>query len=271
MTRLKNKVCLITGAAKGIGKATAELFIKEGAIVILSDLDDKTGQSIATTLGEHAEYHHLDVSNEDKWATIITHIKDKYGKLDVLVNNAGICLLPAKWGPCNPEHISMEAWHHTQAINADSVVLGCKHAISLMKNNKADSSIVNMSSRSGCVGVPTMAAYAASKAIMRNYSKTVALYCAQQGYKIRCNSLHPAAILTDIWEAMLGEGKEREEGLKEMSANIPLKRMGTAEDVANAVVFFASEESSFITGAELQIDGGLMAGSASAPKDKHHS
>ena len=133
-----------------------------------------------------------------------------------------------------------------------------------MKASQA-ASIINISSRSGLVGIPAAAAYAASKAAVRNHSKTVALYCAEQGYAIRCNSVHPGAILTPLWDAMLGEGEHREEAIKAVASDVPLGTMGEPDDVAHAVVYLASDESKYVTGIELVIDGGILAGSSAAP------
>jgi NAD(P)-dependent dehydrogenase (short-subunit alcohol dehydrogenase family) len=146
----------------------------------------------------------------------------------------------------------------------DGTFLGCKSAIEVMKNKSG--SIVNVSSRSGIVGIPGAAAYASSKAAIRNHTKSVALYCAQQKYNIRCNSVHPGAILTPLWEEAWGDNKEAAK--KQIEAGIPLGRMGKPEEAAQAILFLASDESSFITGSEIIIDGGILAGSASAPK-KH--
>ncbi|MDD5318984.1 MAG: SDR family oxidoreductase, partial [Candidatus Pacebacteria bacterium] len=144
---------------------------------------------------------------------------------------------------------------------------GCKYAIKLMKENTdgKGGSIVNMSSRSGIVGVPGAAAYASAKAAVRNHTKSVALYCAQQGYKIRCNSVHPGTIMTALWKNLLGEGQAYEENLKKFTQGTPLARFGTPEEVAYAVLYLASDESSYTTGSELVIDGGILAGTETSP------
>lgn len=267
VNRVKNKIALITGAASGIGAATAQLFANEGATVILSDIEDKEGQQLVNNIGKSAHYLHLDVSKELEWQHTLQQIQKTYGKLDILVNNAGITGFNAEFGPQDPEHCSLESWRRIHEINLDGVFLGCKYAIQLMKvQNKG--AIVNLSSRSGMVGIPGAAAYASSKAAIRNHTKTVALYCAQQGYGIRCNSLHPAAILTPLWDPVLGSGEQRAASLDTMSQDIPLKRMGTPEEVAYAILYLASDEAAYITGSELTIDGGILAGSAAAPVKK---
>lgn len=264
MHRLKGKIALITGAAKGIGKATAELFCAQGAKVIISDIDDEAGLQLAEQLGDNAEYLHLDVADEGKWKSIAQYLKETYGRLDVLINNAGIIGFEECSGPHDPEHLDMESWRTVNQINSDSIAMGCKYGIQLMKNSPA-ASIVNMSSRSGLVGIPGAAPYAASKAAIRNHSKSVALYCAQQGYNIRCNSIHPGAILTPLWDAMLGTDAGREQAINNIAAGVPLGHMGEPEDVAYAALFLASDESKYITGIELNVDGGILAGSSAAP------
>jgi 3(or 17)beta-hydroxysteroid dehydrogenase len=212
-----------------------------------------------------AEYLHLDVSKEGDWINAFQHIKQQYNKLDILVNNAGIGGYLQTPGPHDPEHLDMASWHKVLAVNSDGVALGCKYAIQLMKKNES-ASIINISSRSGLVGIPWMVHYAASKAAVRNHTKSVALYCAEKDYKIRCNSIHPGAILTPMWDPMLGEKPKRDKIIKEIASEIPLKKMGTALDVAYAALYLASDESAYVTGIELNVDGGLLAGSAASPK-----
>jgi NAD(P)-dependent dehydrogenase (short-subunit alcohol dehydrogenase family) len=182
----------------------------------------------------------------------------------VLVNNAGITGLEHGGAAHDPEHASLDEWHAVHRTNLDGTFLGCRYAIRAMKS-QGTGSIVNMSSRSGLVGIPGAAAYASSKAAIRNHSKSVALYCAQQGWKIRCNSVHPAAIMTDIWEKMIGDGPGREERMARLVADAPLKRFGTVEEVAALVTYLAADESGYTTGSEFDIDGGLLAGSAASP------
>lgn len=261
--RLKGKIALVTGAAQGIGQAIAERFIEEGAQVILTDILDEKGEKLIQELGSAAHYHHLDAGDEAKWIKLMEYIKKKFRCLHILVNNAGITGFSEGFGPQDPEHASLEDWHKVHRVNMDGVFLGCKHAIPLMK--KEGGSIVNMSSRSGVVGIPGAAAYASSKASVRNHSKTVALYCAEKSYNIRCNSVHPGAILTPLWDAMLGSGEIRNCSIKSISEGVPLSRMGTPEEVASLVLYLASDESSYVTGAEFTIDGGILAGSSAAP------
>jgi NAD(P)-dependent dehydrogenase (short-subunit alcohol dehydrogenase family) len=186
------------------------------------------------------------------------------GRIDVVVNNAGITGFEDGPVAHDPENATLKNWHDVHRTNLDGVFLGCKHAIGAMRRTGAGS-IINISSRSGLVGIPAAAAYASSKAAVRNHTKTVALYCARQKLDIRCNSIHPAAILTPMWEPMLGGGSERETRMKESVRDTPLQRFGLAEEVAALAVLLASDEARYMTGAELVIDGGILAGSTGAP------
>lgn len=262
--RLKNKIALITGSARGIGQATAELFHNEGATVIITDIRDKEGSSLTRKLGERVEYRHLDVGSENNWLTVADHITKKYGHLDILVNNAGITGFLESTGPWDAENTDLKSWEEVHRVNATGVMLGCKYAIRLMKENGG--SIINISSRSGIVGIPGAVAYASSKAAVRNHTKSVALYCAENGYRIRCNSIHPAAIMTPMWDAMLGEGEQRQKIIEDIESGIPLGHFGEPLDVAYGVLYLASDESKYVTGIELTIDGGILAGSEGKPR-----
>ncbi len=255
--RVQNKVALITGGADGIGQAIAQVLAEEGAHVIIADINETLGQKTASDLG--GTFIKLDVSKEEEWQKAIDHITEHVGDLSILVNNAGII----GKGIQDPENTTLEQWRLVHTINLDSVFLGCKYAIKAMK--KKGGSIINMSSRSGVVGVPGAAAYASSKAAVRNHTKSVALYCAQQGYPIRANSVHPGSIMTAMWKQMLGEGEAYEENLKKFTKDTPLKRFGTPQEVAYAVLYLASDESSYTTGSELCVDGGILAGTTTSP------
>lgn len=258
MPQLDGLSCLITGGARGIGKATCQAFLAEGARVILTDCDQDEGLAVAVAIG--CEFAGLDVSREEDWLAIAA----RYPAVDVVVNNAGITGFEDGPAAHDPEHTSLAEWRRVHGVNTDGTFLGCRYALGAMKA-KGEGSIVNISSRSGLVGIPGAAAYAASKAAIRNHSKSVALYAAQQGWRIRCNSVHPAAILTGIWEPMLGDGRDREAKMAALVADTPLKRFGTVEEVAALCVYLASPESAYMTGAELILDGGLLAGSAASP------
>ncbi|WP_298464961.1 SDR family oxidoreductase [uncultured Erythrobacter sp.] len=258
MQKLNNTRCVVTGGARGIGRAICEAFQAEGATVLLTDIDDAPGQAAADKIG--CDYAHLDVREEADWDAI----QQLWPQIDVMVNNAGVTGFEAGVSPHDPENASLEDWRAVHAVNTDGTFLGCRYALRAMKE-AGSGSIINISSRSGLVGIPGASAYAASKAAIRNHSKSVALYAAQQGWKIRCNSVHPAAILTPMWEPMLGDGPDREERMAALVADTPLKRFGSVEEVAATCVFLASEDSAYMTGTELTLDGGLLAGSAASP------
>jgi NAD(P)-dependent dehydrogenase (short-subunit alcohol dehydrogenase family) len=263
--RLKDRIVLVTGAARGIGEAVSRLCAREGARVVVTDIDDASGEAVAAGLEPRALYRRLDVRRESDWETVVADVLETFGRLDVLVNNAGVTGFEGGPVPHDPEHASLDDWHAVHATNLDGVFLGCKHAIKAMRRT-GEGSIVNISSRSGLVGIPAAAAYASSKAAIRNHTKTVALYCAEQGLRVRCNAVFPAAILTPMWEPMLGEGPGREERMRAITRDIPLDRFGTAEEVANAVLWLASDESTYTTGGELVLDGGLLAGASARPE-----
>ncbi|WP_394731035.1 SDR family NAD(P)-dependent oxidoreductase [Altererythrobacter sp. GH1-8] len=258
MGRLQNKLCVVTGGASGIGRGICEAFVREGAEVVLTDIDTHAGRKAADALG--CAFVELDVRDEAHWE----RLAQNHPQIDVLVNNAGITGFESSSGPHDPENCSLAEWHTVHAVNTDGTFLGCRYALKAMKT-KGTGSIINMSSRSGLVGIPGAAAYAASKAAIRNHSKSVALYAAQHGWQIRCNSVHPAAILTPIWEPMLGDGPDRDAKMAALVADTPLKRFGTVEEVAEICVYLASDASGYMTGAELTLDGGLLAGSAASP------
>jgi NAD(P)-dependent dehydrogenase (short-subunit alcohol dehydrogenase family) len=262
--RVKGKIALITGSARGIGKAIAELFHREGAMIIVSDINDAEGKALSETLGKNAEYLHLDVGNENCWQKAEECLRNRYGKLDILVNNAGITGFLETAGGWNAEDADLKSWDEVHRVNATGVMLGCKYAIKLMKEKGG--SIVNISSRSGIVGIPGAVDYASSKAASRNHTKSVALYCAQKGYQIRCNSVHPAAVMTPMWDAMLGEGDQRKQAIEQIENGIPLGHFGEPLDVAYGVLYLACDESKYVTGIELTIDGGILAGSDATPK-----
>lgn len=262
--RLEDKVALVTGAARGIGEAIARAFAAEGAFVFVSDIDEVNGQAVANSLGHSAVFIRLDVRSETAWRETTEAIIQKHGKLDILVNNAGITGFEEGHAPHDPENASLEAWRSVHETNLDGVFLGCKYAIRAMRA-PGTGSIINISSRSGIVGIPAAAAYASSKAAVRNHTKSVALYCAEQGMKVRCNSIHPAAILTPMWEPMLGNGPDRASNMAMFVQDTPLRRFGMPEEVAAVAVMLAADESAYITGAEINIDGGILAGSAAVP------
>ena len=262
MPRLTGKTALVTGAARGIGAAIARAFAAEGATVIVTDIDASTGLATASAIG--AIFAPLDVASEADWWRIAT----VHPSCDIVVNNAGITGLEPRADaappPHDPEHASLADWRAVHAVNLDGTFLGCRYAIGAMRP-KGAGSIINISSRSGLVGIPGAAAYASSKAAIRNHTRTVALWCAQQGLAIRCNAILPAAIMTPMWDPMLGTGPDRDDRAAALVADTPLRRFGTPEEVAAIAVLLASDEATYMTGTDLSLDGGLLAGSAAAP------
>lgn len=254
--RVAGKAALVTGGARGLGAGTARLLAAEGARVVISDVNGQAGEATAASIretGGEAWFVRHDVTVEADWDTAIETVIDRCGRLDVLVNNAGI-VAP---GPVETE--TLENWRRIMAVNLDGVFLGTRRAIAAMKGHGG--SIVNISSIEGLVGEPMVAAYNASKGGVRIFTKSAALYCARQKYGIRVNSVHPGFIDTD----MVREGfaalspSEAEQMQAAVAADIPLGHMGEPEDIGYAVVYLASDESRYITGAELVVDGGYTA------------
>ena len=258
MPRLDGKLCVVTGAARGIGAAIAETFLREGARVLVTDIDVATGEATAARLG--CPFRRLDVRSEADWEALAEAVPT----LDVLVNNAGISGFEEGPRPHDPEHAALADWRAVHAVNLDGTFLGCRYAIRAMRA-AGTGAIVNIASRSGMVGVPGAAAYASSKAAVRNHTKSVALHCAADGLTVRCNAIFPAAVLTPMWEPLLGSGAERAARMAALVADTPLRRFGRPEEVAALAVLLASDEAPYVTGAEFTIDGGLLAGSAALP------
>jgi NAD(P)-dependent dehydrogenase (short-subunit alcohol dehydrogenase family) len=247
--RLEGKVALITGAASGIGRASAEAFAAEGAALALSDLNF---EGLADFEVRGFLILDQDVADEARWRKVVDAVVARYGRLDVLVNNAGIALIG------NIEKATLAEFRKTQAVNVESVFLGCREAVRVMKTS-GGGSIVNLSSVAGIIGDASSAAYCASKGAVRLLTKSVALHCARAGYNIRCNSVHPSFTQTAMVEGFIATGRDPDrlrEGLKRAA---PLARFGKAEEVAAAVLYLASDEAAFSTGAEIVVDGGLTA------------
>ena len=248
--RLDGKVALITGGAKGQGREEAKLFAKEGAKVVLGDILDNLGQQAAKDIqdtGGEATYVHLDVTNETDWKSSIEIVLKKYGRLDILVNNAGILILKGI------EDTTSEDWSRIMAINAKGAFLGIKSAIPVMRKS-GGGSIINISSTAGLVASPSgSASYTATKGAVRLLTKSTAIQYAHEN--IRCNSVHPGPIDTDMIQDSITDPTK----LTERMERLPMGRVGTAEEVAFGVLYLASDESSFVTGSELVIDGGHTA------------
>lgn len=251
-SRLTGKVALVTGAGSGLGEATAKRFAAEGAHVYVTDVNGDAAARVAAEIGGQATARTQDVTDEADWEVLMEEILAARGSLDVVVNNAGIAITGSV------EDASLADWRKTQAVNLDAVFLGTRAAIKAMKRT-GGGSIINISSIEGIVGEPMAAAYNASKGGVRIFTKSAALHCAQAGYGIRVNSVHPGFIMTPMVEkgmSMLGE-EAAADMLERITSEIPLGAMGEPEDIANGCLFLASDESRYMTGSELIIDGGF--------------
>ena len=251
--RLKDKVALVTGGASGIGAASGRLFARAGASgVVITDVDDDLGMRVANEIkgdGGQAIFLHLDVSDEQQWIDAVATTLERYGGLDVTLNNAGGSIPEAR---VKAEDTTLDAWNRSHAVNATGVFLGTKSVIPAMRE-AGGGSIINLSSTAGLVGSARGSAYGASKGSVRLFTKYTAIQHAADG--IRSNSIHPGPIDTEMIAETLGT----EEGRAGSIARVPLGRVGTVDDVAYGALFLASDESSFMTGAELVIDGGITA------------
>ncbi|MBX3184607.1 MAG: glucose 1-dehydrogenase [Polyangiaceae bacterium] len=255
MKRVEGKVAIVTGAAKGIGESAARLLAEEGAKVVLTDIDAKAGEAVCQSIdptGERALFIEHDVADHEAWAGVIARTLQTFGKLDVLVNNAGVA------STSNVEVETFERWRWLQSINLDAVFVGTQAAIHAMKAS-GGGSIINVASIEGIIGDPNLAAYNASKGGVRLFTKSAALHCAKAGYGIRVNSVHPGYIWTPMVEAVAGEGGDLEAGRAALEALHPIGRLGRPEEIAYGILFLASDESSLMTGAELVMDGGYTA------------
>lgn len=245
--RVHGKVALVTGGAKGIGAASVRVLAAEGAQVLISDLDVEAGQALAAEIGPAAAFIRHDVSSEDAWRQVIDHVRERYGRLDILVNNAGILIAGSI------EETSLQAWQQVMQVNADSVFLGCREGIALMKGSGG--SIINLSSVAALAGRDDYLAYSASKGAVAALSRSVAALCRRRRYRIRCNTLHPDGVLTDMTRGSLPEGVDPDRMTIDSD---PMNRMCRPEDVAASVLFLASDEARAINGVELRIDSGQM-------------
>jgi len=256
--RVQGKVALVTGGASGIGRGCAEKLAAEGAVVVVTDLqDDKGAETVAAikAAGGKAEYLRHDVTDEAAWERVVAGVKAGHGRLDILVNNAGIGLGGSVLD------MTLDDWRRQTAVNLDGVFLGVKHSIPLMRVSGDGGSIINMSSVAGLKGSAILAGYCATKGGVRLFTKSVAMECANAKDGIRVNSVHPGIIETPIWLSIVNPanpGANAPPDLDAMSSlAVPLGVKGYPEDIANGVLWLASDESRYVTGAELVIDGGL--------------
>lgn len=258
--RVRGRVALITGGASGIGRACAERLAEEGAHVVVTDIQDELGAETVSAIngtGGSAEFLHHDVTSEEAWMQVIGHIRNSQAALHILVNNAGIGIA------CPIFEMSLADWQRQQAINLDGVFLGLKHGIPLIRDS-GGGSVINISSVAGIKGAPGLSAYNATKGGVRLLTKGVALECAQARWNVRVNSVHPGTIDTPIWttEGALGlaeEGSNRVDIETMAELGVPTGQVGQPRDIANGVLFLASDDSSYMTGTELIIDAGMCA------------
>ncbi|MBV8062415.1 MAG: SDR family oxidoreductase [Nevskia sp.] len=248
MGRVQDKVAIITGAASGVGKEDAILLAKEGARVVLTDLNEEAGRAVAASIGEQALFVRHDISSEDDWKAVMQAAESKFGGVDVLVNNAGILQAGSI------EDTTLEQWRTVQRVNSDGYFLGCKYGVLAMKQRKSGS-IVNMSSISAIVGMSAFCAYSASKGAVAALTRNVAIHARRFDLKIRCNSIHPDGIKTPMVANLHATAKPGQMAeVKDIKQQ--MSRMADAKDIANVVLFLASDESRFINGAEIHVDNG---------------
>ena len=256
--RVQGKLALVTGAAQGLGAASSMMLAREGAKVLCTDINAEgahaTAEAINAECGAGTAFaRKLDVTSPDDWKAAVETARTAMGGLSVLLNNAGIGVRG------NIETCTLEEWRRGFAVNVESVFLGCQTAIPLLKDNQPGS-IISISSIAGLIASDTMPGYNASKAAVWMLSKSVALYCAKNRWDIRSNTIHPTFIDTPILDGMSkSTGHPKEVIMEKLARQIPLKRVGEPSDVANAVVYLASDESRFMTGAEVKLDGGISA------------
>jgi NAD(P)-dependent dehydrogenase (short-subunit alcohol dehydrogenase family) len=252
MAQLDGRAAIVTGAASGIGAATARALAREGAKLVLTDLDDTAGLALAEEVG--GVYIHHDVTDEDAWPDVVAMAEKRFDRLDILVANAGIGIM----GPAID--MTLADWRRQMAINVDGVFLSVKYCIPALRRGGRGGSIVMLSSIAGLRGSAGLAGYSASKGAVRLFAKSMALECAQAGDGIRVNSVHPGIIATPIWTKLPGGANVPLDPEQIAAASVPLGKAGQAEEIANGILFLASDQSSHMTGSELVIDGGITAG-----------
>jgi len=256
--RLRDKVAIVTGAASGIGRATALTFAREGARVAVADIDEAGANATAAMIGEQALPLAFDVSQEAGWAAAAQDVVDRFGKLDILANIAGIGF------PGTILDLTMDQWNRMIAVNLTGVMLGCQAAIRTISATGGSGAIVNVSSLAGLVGISDVAGYCASKGGVTTLSKSVALYCGEQGLPIRCVSVHPTYVDSEMLDPIASAVGGREAMVAAMARLVPVGRIATPQDIANAILFAASDEAAMMSGTAMVIDGAQLAGPSSA-------
>lgn len=247
MGRVEGKVALVTGGGSGLGAADCRRLAEEGARIAVTDVNLEAAQKVAAQIGDNAIALRHDVASEEDWQAVLAEVERQLGGLHILVNNAGIVVV------ADPEETTLDQFRKVQAVMSEGVFLGCKYAIPLMAKS-GGGSIINMSSTASHLGYPPFFAYSAAKGAVRSMTKSIAIHCQQKGYGIRCNSVHPASIETPMIQGAMGRaGQEQEvpEGV------LPSGAIGAPKDVANLILYLASDESRFVTGSEIMIDNGL--------------
>lgn len=251
MKRVEGKIALVTGAASGIGRASAVMLAAQGAHVVVTDINEDGATALAAQIGGDTIAITQDVTDEQAWIATLDQTTAELGGIHVLVNCAGTAITGSV------EDTSLEEWRSLHALDLDSVFLGCKYAIRHIAKS-GGGSIVNISSISGIIAGHNLAAYNSAKAAVRHLTKSVALHCAREKNNVRCNSVHPAFVDTPILDNLIGDA-DRDAALEKLARQIPMGVVGLPDDVAYAVVYLASEESRFMTGSELVLDGGVSA------------
>ena len=258
MNRVQGKVALVTGASSGLGEAIARLLAKDGATVVLADLNEAAGKRVLRDIktgGGDGLFVKLDVVDEAQWIGVMAKVKKKFGQLNIAVNCAGTNIARSF-----PTDTTLAEWRGLMAVNLDGVFLGTKHAVAAMRDsNPVNGSIINISSVMGLVGFADIAAYNASKGGVRLYSKSVAISCAETGLNVRVNTVHPGFIDTPLLRKSMARFDDQNEANRIYNALQPVGHIGTPEDIAYGVLYLASDESKFMTGSELVIDGGFTA------------
>ena len=251
MGRVSGKVAIVTGGASGVGKEDAILLVKEGAKVVLTDLNEKDGNAVAAQIGDNALFVKHDISSEDGWKEVIARTEEKFGGVDILVNNAAILIAGTI------EDTTLENWQKMQRVNSDGYFLGCKYGYAAMKK-RGGGSIVNMSSMAGIGGVSSFCAYSASKGAVAALTRSIAAYSRFHHIPIRCNSIHPDGIKTPMVFNLPRDPKKPPTVREGNDAKRLMARFCEPTDIANLVLFLASDESRFINGSEYRIDNGYL-------------